>query len=137
MIWDLIVQFIPEGVESIRDLPWGYKQEFIGSASSISRQIREVVPFADFSDREWGVIHAPNASIDINFSKVEEVETFSLHVIGEEMALAIVQDMLTRLNLGAIDRETNEIFKPEVSEEAVKKWHMFRDDAVGRRGDYG
>jgi len=103
MSWDLFVQDIPSDVQSVDDLPEDYAPKPLGRRSDLITRIREVVPNADFTRPEWGVIDGPGYSIEVNMGEEEVVESFAFHVRGADAAADAVASILNHLGLRAMD----------------------------------
>jgi hypothetical protein len=80
MSWDLFVQDIPAGVNSVADMPAQYSPCPIASRDEILRVVRFVAPFADTSDPSWLRINTPEANIEINIGNEVLLMGFAFHV---------------------------------------------------------
>jgi hypothetical protein len=59
-----------------------------------------VVPDADFSDIESGVIERPTYSIEINIRRADSVDGFALRVRGDSAADGMIPEILQALGYG-------------------------------------
>ena len=110
MSWDIFVQDLPIDVRSLDDVPHDFVPASIGARSEVIRKIKKVVPCADFSDASWGIIDGEGFSIEVNPGLDEELRSFAFHVRGGDEAARVISEILTSLNLRALDTSTGEIF---------------------------
>ena len=54
MSWDVFVQDFPD-VGTLEEMPDDFEPKTIGKRQDVINKIKEVVPFADFSDPSWGI----------------------------------------------------------------------------------
>jgi hypothetical protein len=130
--WDLFALDFPRSAKTVAEIPPDFKPSPIGKRAAIIEQIQEVAPGADFSDPSWGRIAGEHWSIEVNLGKNEDCDSFTLHVRGGDAAIGVVEAILQRLNLRAIDSQTGEFFaaSPEALE-SFRRWREFRDQVVG------
>ena len=100
-IWDL-----PALAKTVADIPKDFMPQPIGTFDEIVEKIQRVVPDADFSDVEWGVIEGPTYSIEVNVHKAESVKALALHVRGDSAADAVITEIVDSLGLRALDSES-------------------------------
>jgi hypothetical protein len=100
---DIFIQDLPDLVKTVADIPKDFKPRSIGTSDEI---VRRVVPDADFSDVEWGVIEGPTYSIEVNVHKAESVKALALHVRGDSAADAVITEIIGALGLRALDSES-------------------------------
>jgi hypothetical protein len=124
--WDIFVQDLPRDAESIADIPADFRPKPIGNRADVVRQIKEVVPGADFSDPSWGRIEADDWSVEVNMGTNEECNGFALHVRGGDAVVGVIAAVLDHLNLRALS-QTGEFFVagPEALE-SFQKWRAYR-----------
>jgi hypothetical protein len=99
----IFIQDLPDLAKTVSDIPKDFKPRSIGTSDEIVEKIRRVVPYADFSDVEWGVIEGPTYSIEVNIRKAESVQSLALHVRGDTAADAVITEILGALGLRALD----------------------------------
>ena len=133
MSWDIFVQDIPSDARMIDDIPDDFVPATIGRRSEIIEKIKEIVPFADFSDPAWGTIEGTDYSIEVNLGADESIDSFAFHVRGDDVAAGLVSDILKHLNLRAFDGGTGDIFDHERAAAGLKKWRAYRDWVVDRK----
>ena len=132
MSWDIIVQDLPEGIESVDELGDDYEPVLIGRRSEIISKIKEVVPMSDFGDPSWGVIECDGFSVEVSMGDDEECKWFCLHIRGGGEAVGMVADILEKLDLQAIDPQSDSgIFNREEAKESLKRWRDYRDKVMG------
>jgi hypothetical protein len=128
MSWDIFVQYIPDSVKSIKEMPADYSPRVIGMRSEIIALIRKIIPEANFSNPEWGLISENNFSIEINMGDNEEVKNFAFHVRGDDLAVGLIADILHRLGMRAFDSNSKTgIFDPAQSLNSLRQWQDYRD----------
>ena len=132
MSWDIFVLDIPIDAVSVDDIPDSFVRATIGSRSDIIAKIKEIVPFADFSDPTWGTIAGEGFSIEVNFGPDETVDCFAFHVSGNDLAAGVVSDILTHLNLRAVDSGTGDIFDHAHAAAGLQQWRAFAHKVLKR-----
>ena len=133
MSWDIFVQDIPSDARTIDDLPDDFVPATIGRRAEIIAKIKEVVPFADFSDPAWGTIEGTDYSIEVNLGADESIDSFAFHVRGDDVAAGLVSDILKHLNFRAFDSGTGDIFDHQKAAAGLKKWRAYRDLVVDHK----
>jgi hypothetical protein len=133
MSWDIFVVDIPIDATTIDDIPDTFVPKAIGSRSKIIAQIKEIVPFADFRNPEWGTIEGDGFSIEVNFGSNESVDCLAFHVRGNDVAAGLVSEILTRLNLRAFDSGTGEIFDHANAAAGLQRWRAYLNQIPDRR----
>ena len=130
MSWDIFVQDIPDDVRSVNDIPNHFVPAPVGKRTELIKQIKEVAPFADFSDPAWGKIDGKGFSIEVNLGEDEEVDGFAFHVRGNDVAAGLISEILAHLNLSAFDSGTGDLFDHTNAAEGLKKWREYRNYIV-------
>lgn len=131
MSWDLFVMELPDGVQSVQDIPRDYQPAVIGTRSELVQKIREIISTADFNDPSWGHIDGETYSIEVNIGKADMVRSFALHVRGGDQAVEAIAKLLDHLGLKAIVGGDGSIFTPENAVESFRRWRAYRDQVVG------
>ena len=133
MSWDLFVQDIPASATSVTEIPDDFRPSSIGKRADIIVQIQEVVPTADFTSPDWGVIDGPGYSIEVSMGKVEDVHGFALHVRGNDQMVFVVADILEHLGLRAFDPTSDSgIFGLDQEQAAgLRRWRAYRNEVIG------
>lgn len=140
MSWDIFVQDLPKNAKKVAEIPNDFRPAALGPRSAVIQRIKEVVPYADFSDPSWGLIDGKDWSIEVNIGEDEICDGFALHVRGGDEAAGVVGAILEHLNLRALDAQTGEFFVagPEATA-SLAKWRAFRDRIISeknpQRGD--
>ena len=135
MSWDIFVQDFPPDAHTVDDIPDDFEPAPLGPRAEIIEKIREVMPFADFSDPTWGLIDGDGFSIEVNLGADESVDGFALHVRGGDLAAACVVAIIEHLGVRAIDSSTGDFFKPADAVASLQKWRAYRDHVVGSAED--
>ena len=132
MSWDIFVQYIPESVTSIDDVPSDFKPPLIGRRADIIAHIKKIVPTAYFKSPEWGSLDEPGFSIEISMGNLEELHGFAFHIRGGDQAAFVVADILEHLGLRAFDPSSESgIFKlDEDALSGLHRWRAYRDQIV-------
>jgi hypothetical protein len=133
MSWDIFVQDIPIDAATIDDIPDTFAPAPIGSRSSINAKIKEVAPFADFSDPAWGTIEGDGFSIEVNLGSDETIDSFAFHVGGDDLTAGLISEILTHLNLRAFDSGTGEIFDHAHAAEGLQRWRAYAQKVLNRQ----
>ncbi len=131
MSWDIFVQDIPVGAATVGDIPNDFVPATIGRRSDIIEKIKEVAPFANFSDPAWGTIDGADFSIEVSLGSDDIIDSFAFHVRGSDLAAALVSEILTRLNLRAFDGGTGDIFNHERASAGLEQWRSYLQKVLG------
>ena len=129
MSWDVFVQDFPD-VGTLEEMPDDFEPKTIGKRQDVINKIKEVVPFADFSDPSWGVIDTEFFSIELNMGDEEDISSFAFHVRGGSGGGACVAQILKHLGLNAVDSATGDFFDFDNPEYGFKKWKKYRDKCI-------
>jgi len=132
MSWDIFAQDIPFDAQTIDDIPDTFVPGRIGKRSEIIGAIKQVVPFAVFSNPAWGTIDGNGFSIEVSIGDEEDVGCVAFHVSGDSAAAAIISDILTHLNLRAFDMGTGDIFDHSTAAAGMDRWRAYRDSVLSR-----
>lgn len=130
MSWDVYVMDLPPSAERVADIPSDFEPAPLGQRTEIIAKIREVVPFADFSNPAWGHIDTSEFAIEVNIGDEEVVSSFVLHVRGGDAAAGAVVAILDHLGLRAIETGAGEILDPATAADALRQWRAYRDQIV-------
>jgi len=131
--WDLFIQDLPKGINSIAEIPEDFAPQPLGRRDELIARIKELVPGADFSDPSWGVIDGPGYSVEVNMGQAEEVDSFAFHVRGGDLVVGLIADLLDHLKVGALDPQSDTgIFQRDKALESLRRWREYRDQVVGR-----
>jgi hypothetical protein len=72
---------------------------------------------------------AANWTIEVNLGPEETCQSFAFHVRGGDTAVGVVAAILQRLNLRALDSQTEGFFVADESAlESFRRWKQYRDD---------
>jgi hypothetical protein len=137
MSWDIIVLNLPPGIKSIDEIPKDWRPPLLGPRSQIIAAIAALYPQCNFGDPSWGTLQLPGCLIEFSLGTDEEVESFAMHVRGDDGAPDIVSRILSGLGMPAIDSSTGGIFQhdPALRAEGFNRWRGFRDYVTDASGD--
>jgi hypothetical protein len=129
MSWDIFVQDLPATARTLEDIPSDFAPAVLGGRADLIRRIEAVAPSVDFSDPAWGILETSNFSVEFNIGDEDPVQSFALHVRGDDSAAAFVSDLLTRLGLRALDPQSDSgLFEPGgAAVWSLRRWRRFRD----------
>lgn len=130
MSWDVFVQDLPSEARAVADIPDDFEPSSLCARSNLIERIREFAPTVRFADEAWGTFEAPTFSVEFNLGADETVQSFALHVRGDDQAAAFVSDLLTHLGYRALDPQSDSgIFEPgRVAETSLRRWRKYRND---------
>lgn len=127
MSWNIFVQDIPSDAKCVADIPDGFRPQPIGPRARVLDTIREVIPFADFSDGTWVRVDGAEVSMEISIDDEDPLSSFAFFIRGGEAAPGIVAEVLNRLNLRAFDSGSESgIFDPTNAADSLHKWQQYR-----------
>ena len=132
MSWDVFVQEVPAGAQTLADIPNDFTPKAIGRRSRIIERIKQVVPFADFSNPAWGLIEGADFSVEVNLGSSEMVSSFAFHARGSDTAAGVISDILTHLNVKALDGGTGEFFDHVRAATGLRRWREYKAGVIGR-----
>jgi hypothetical protein len=102
--WDVFVQEIPPGIESVEEIPDDFRPGPLGRRGEFIRRIQAFVPSADFKNPAWGVLDTPEFSVEFNMGEDED-------------------------GLRAFDPQSPAgIFESSASAESFGRWRRYRDE---------
>ena len=131
MSWDIFIQDLPEGIQSVADIPEDFRPSALGPRSELIAAILEVFPQADFTDPAWGVVDEADFSIEFNMGDRTEVRSIVLHIRGGDSAASAVERLLSHLGRRALDTGTGELFQGgSPSTKGIRRWRAHRDKIV-------
>ena len=135
MSWDAIAMDFPANAKSVKEIPDNFKPRSLGNRTFLISKIKEIVPYANFSDPSWGIVEDDGWSIELSLGKEENCESVAFHVRGGEAAIGVVAGLLDHLGIRAVDCQTSEFFVADTSAiESFRKWRAFRDQIVQSYG---
>ena len=131
MSWDIFVQDFPRDAKCLEEIPEDFVPAPLGKTATIIAKIREVVPFANFSNPSWGRIDGEGWSIEVNIDDSENCNGFAFHVRGGDAAAGVVAAILNHLDLRAVDSQSGDFFRPgQQAVESFQRWRSYRDQVV-------
>jgi len=134
MSWDIFVQDLPAAARTVTDLPDGFEPAPLGPRTQLIERIRSFAPGTRFVDKSWASFEGPSFSVEFNLGESDPVESFALHVRGDDAA-AFVADLLEYLGYRALDPQSpSGFFEPgAVAAGSLKRWREYRDRLVRPR----
>lgn len=126
MSWDLFVQDWGN-TRTLKEIPDDFQPKPIGSRTEIIEQIKEAEPMANFDDKSWGILENDQFSIEFNMGTDELLNSFVMHVRGNELAIPCIGNILKQLNLRATDGSTPEFFDTNNAISNLQSWIDFRN----------
>ncbi len=133
MSWDVVVQDLPPQAMSLEDIPDDFDPQPIGSRKWIVAGILAVAPFADLSRPDQVSIVGDDFAIEVGLPAREEIDSFTFHASGDDMAAFVIADILGHLRLRALDPASpTGIFTPgPKAAEGLRRWRSYRDRVLG------
>jgi len=129
MSWDLFVQDWGD-VNSLDEIPDDFQPKPIGKRSKVIAQLKSAEPSIDFSNPSWGILENQHFSIEFNMGDSEELDSFAMHVRGDELAIPCIGNILSALELKAASGSTPYFFDIESSKADMARWTAFRDSII-------
>ena len=132
MSWDVFVQDVPAGARTLADIPDDFIPKVVGRRSNIIEKIKQVVPSADFSNPALGLIEGEDFSVEVNLGSSETVTSFAFHARGSDKAAGVISDILTHLNVRALDSGTGEFFDHGRAAAGLRRWREYKTGVIER-----
>ncbi|MGD1945539.1 MAG: hypothetical protein ACFB0A_04530 [Croceivirga sp.] len=126
MSWDLFVQDWGS-FDSLEQIPNDFEPKSIGKRSELIEKIKTAEPTADFTNPSWGLLENEFFSIEFNMGDSEVVDSFVMHIRGNELAIPCIGNILESLNLRASDGSTPNFFDIEKSKKEMSRWIDYRN----------
>ena len=127
MSWDVILLSISPDVQSMDDID---DDSFapLGTTDDVRKVLIEAVPNLDLSDPTWGILEAPEYSIEFSIGKEEPCDSVMLHVRGEDGAIAPIQAVCEASGWKALDCSDGEIIEFDSNPaQGLRSWREYRD----------
>ena len=131
MSWDLFVQDWGD-FNSLEDIPDDFMPKSIGKRSNIISKIISIEPTVNFSDPSLGILENEYFSIEFSMGEEEELQSFAMHVRGNELAVPCIGNILSGLQLKAADGSTPNFFDTEQSKMEMTKWIAYRNQVLNK-----
>ena len=129
MSWDLFVQDWGE-FDSLEEIPDDFEPKPLGRRIDIIETVKNTEPTIDFTDPSWGLLENKLFSIEFNMGDSEILESFVMHVRGNELALPCIGNILNELNLKATGGSTPNFFDVEKSKKDLQQWIDYRNSII-------
>ncbi|MEQ9164893.1 MAG: hypothetical protein RLO12_01440 [Fulvivirga sp.] len=126
MSWDLFVQDWGN-VRTLNEIPEDFQPQPIGTRSEIIQKIKDAEPTVNFEFDTLGVIENEHFSIEFNMGSDELLNSFSMHVRGNELAIPCIGNILKHINLRAADGSNGEFFNTDEATEKLENWIKHRN----------
>jgi hypothetical protein len=134
MSWDISIQDLPAGIQSIDEIPDDFRPAPLGARNDLIARILHILPDTDFSDPTWGMLHRPDFSIEFNMGSLDVCEGFMLHIRGGGDVVATITRLLEHLELRGLDCSSGEFFSPQAAEDSFDEWQSYRDRVISADG---
>ena len=135
MSWDIFVQDVPAGISSVADIPNDFRPGPIGPRSEIVAKLSALYPECTFADPSWGTLELPGCSIEFNLASGDILQSFAMHVRGDERAPVVVGHIIAALGVRALDPSSaSGLFEtdPISRSESFARWKSFRSQVLAR-----
>jgi len=128
MSWDIFIQRFPDDARKVTDIPDTFTASPIGRRDEVISKIRGVLPQVDFTDPAWGVLQSDDYSIEFGLGDDDVLYGVTLHVRGSDAVLLQIAQVLSALNLRAIDSWTGEFFDLEIAPHSLARWRNYIEE---------
>ncbi|MFI6639494.1 hypothetical protein [Streptomyces sp. NPDC050504] len=136
MSWDVLLLHLPDGVDSVADVPDDCVPPPLGRLDDVLAAVRRAVP-ADLSDPAWGVLYGPTWSIELSIGQVDPVESIMLHIRGSgDDVLEPVFRLAAVLGCKVLDCSAGALITPQ-GPNGWQSFQAYRDQVAGSRGTEG
>jgi hypothetical protein len=129
MSYDVWVQDLPAGLQSLDDIPDDFVPAIIGSRADIISKIMHVVPSADFSDPARGRVDGPDFWIEVGMSE-EQAQCCHFALGGSDAAVGVVSEIIAALGLPALHCGGDGMFRREDALAGIREWRRYRNQIV-------
>lgn len=131
MSWNVLLSVVPEGFESMEDLPRDFRPPPIGPHGAVEDALRRAVPAIDLADVNWGVIDGPGWLVEVNIGRADPVDTIMLHIRGGgDDALPVVFQVAGELGCRPLDMSTGELLESDSAADGWWGFQEYRDGVV-------
>lgn len=130
MSWDISVQDLPVGVDKVENIPDDFEPQNLGSRQEIIAKILAIIPDVDFGNPSWGILNTDDYSIEFNMGDDVVCDGFMLHVRGGGEAAELIDILLAKMNLRALDCCEGDFFRLEKATQSFEDWQEFRDQVI-------
>jgi len=140
MSWDIFVQDVPAGISSIADIPNDFRPGPIGRRSEFVAKLSALYPECTFADPSWGTLELPGCSIEFNLGSGDILQSFAMHVRGDERAPVVVGHIIAALGVRALDPSSaSGLFEtdPILRSESFARWKNYRSQVLPDRDRLG
>ena len=129
MSWDLYIQDWGD-FNKLSEIPDDFKPLPIGTRAEIIEKIKQAEPLVDFNDESLGRLDTSEFSIEFNMGEAEILNSFVLHVRGNELAVPVIGNILDKLKLKAADGGEDSFFDINSSKENMSAWIQMRNKII-------
>jgi hypothetical protein len=130
--YDLLVQDLPDGITSVREIPDDFQPRGLGLTrtdliEAIATAWREV----NSSDPAWLTVDTADYSIEFNLGADDPIDNFALHVRGGAPTFGAVARFLDALSVQAIDvQDETGLFDAQRAIQSFSDWADYRDSVT-------
>ncbi len=133
MSWDVLIQDFGD-YKQIKEIPNDFQPKSIGNRNDIIAKIKATFPEVKITDPSWLVLENDKFSIEFNIGNEEIVDSIMLHIRGDESVINVVLELLTNLNVRAVDTTTGKFVETqENSKKGLNKWREFRNSLLKKQ----
>lgn len=126
MSWDVYIQDFGEH-KKLEDIPEDFKPKSIGVKSEIINKIKEISPELNISDNSLLKLEKNNFSIDFSIGEHETLDYVMLHIRGDKSVFGYIIELITKLNLRAVDTSTGEFIDISKNPGGLELWKEYKD----------
>jgi len=126
MSWDVYIQDFGN-YNRIEDIPEDFQPKTIGDKLDIISKIKEIAPDLNDSDNSWLILENNKFSIEFNIGKNDSLDSIMLHIRGDESVIGFINELISKLQLRAVDMATGEFINFSSHLEGLRLWTEYRD----------
>jgi hypothetical protein len=128
MSWDVFIQHLPASALCMADIPDDFEPLPLGRRHEVVSTILSIFPDADATDPTWLTLRTSGYTISFGTGTEDIVTGLTLHVRGDESAIAPIAELIDRLGARGIDSFTGEFFDPATARESIRRWRAYVDE---------
>jgi len=130
MSWDVLIQDFGD-YKQIQEIPNDFQPKSIGNRNDIITKIKATFPEVNITNPSWLVLENDKFSIEFNIGNEDIVDSIMLHIRGDESVINVVLELLTNLNVRAVDTTTGKFVDiQENPKRGLNKWREFRNNIL-------
>jgi len=86
----------------------------------------------NFDNESWGLLETEQFSIEFNMGNDDLLDSFILHIRGNDLALPVIVVILEKLDLKAANGRDNFFFDIKKSKESIKAWINYKNEILNQ-----